>query len=62
MTESINSLKQNTAQLSVITTFLLLILKLLVGIYTGTISIISEKNYSGTNRHQSAQRRRTANF
>ncbi len=46
MSETINSLKQNTAQLSVMTTSLLLILKLLVGIFTGTISIISEAIHS----------------
>ncbi len=46
MNESINSLKQNTAQLSVIATLLLLILKLLVGMYTGTISILSEAIHS----------------
>ncbi|HML33771.1 cation diffusion facilitator family transporter [Sporomusa sphaeroides] len=46
MTESMNSLKQNTAKLSIIATSLLLILKLLVGMFTGTISVISEAIHS----------------
>jgi len=46
VTQSINSLKQNTAQLSVIATSLLLILKLLIGMYTSSISIISEAVHS----------------
>ncbi|MEN6565931.1 MAG: cation diffusion facilitator family transporter [Veillonellales bacterium] len=46
MTESTNSLKQNTAQLSVIATSVLLILKLVVGMFTGTISILSEAIHS----------------
>lgn len=46
MNNSINSLKQNTAQRSVITTTLLLILKIIVGVYTGAISIISEAIHS----------------
>lgn len=46
MSESINSLKQNTARLSVLATSMLLIFKLVVGIYTGTISIISEAIHS----------------
>ena len=46
MNKNINSLKQNTAQLSVVATASLLILKLFIGIYTDTISIISEAIHS----------------
>lgn len=46
MSEHINSLKQNTARLSVIATFSLLILKTFAGMYTGSISIISEAIHS----------------
>ncbi|SDF50498.1 cation diffusion facilitator family transporter [Sporomusa acidovorans] len=46
MSENLNSLKQNTAQLAVIATSLQLILKLVIGIFTGTISIISEAVHS----------------
>jgi cation diffusion facilitator family transporter len=49
MTKNIDSLKQNTAQLSVIATSLLFMLKLLVGMVTGTISILSEAIHSAVN-------------
>ena len=41
------SLKQNTARLSVISNTLLVLLKLIVGLYSGAVSIISEAAHSG---------------
>ena len=46
MNENIISLKQKTAQLSIATISLLLMLKISVGIYTNTVSIISEAIHS----------------
>lgn len=42
-----NKLKERTARLSVISNFMLVLLKLVVGIYTGAVSIISEAAHSG---------------
>jgi len=42
-----NNLKRHTARLSVISNSLLVILKLVVGFYTGAVSIISEAAHSG---------------
>ncbi|MEG6584859.1 cation diffusion facilitator family transporter [Dendrosporobacter sp. 1207_IL3150] len=48
MTESISHLKRNTIILSIASTSLLLILKLVIGIASGTISIISEAIHSAS--------------
>lgn len=45
--EKNNALKQSTAKLSVLSNTLLVLLKLVVGFYTGAVSIISEAAHSG---------------
>jgi len=46
MTEDMNVLKQRTARLSVLSNIVLVVLKLVVGYFTGAISIISEAAHS----------------
>lgn len=45
--EQYSKIKQNTARLSVISNTLLVVLKLVVGFYSGAVSIISEAAHSG---------------
>lgn len=42
-----NTLKRNTAWLSIISNSLLVVLKLIVGLYVGAVSLVSEALHSG---------------